>query len=96
MSHLQCFLLVVTAGIVTHNVCIMFDCGSIVCGSDDRKNMRIPMQCVANDDMEHADFKVKHRKIDNRDIEPCTQALHVGCARWGNPSCEFKQVFYCE
>ena len=54
------------------------------------------MQCVANDDMEHADFKVKHRNIDNRDTEPCTQALHVGCARWGNPSCGVKQVFYCE
>ena len=50
----------------------------IECGLDDRKSMRIPVQCVANNPDEYSEHKSKHDKD-----EPCMQAHHVGCARWG-------------
>ena len=67
----------------------------IECGLPDnsKKSMRIPLQCVANDDDEFDDFKIRHSARGN-DVTPCTQALHVGCARWGNPSSKVRQCFY--
>jgi hypothetical protein len=50
----------------------------VECGLDDRKSMRIPVQCVANNPDEYSEHKSKHDKD-----EPCMQAHHVGCARWG-------------
>ncbi len=67
----------------------------IVCGlpDDSKKSMRIPLQCVANDDEEFKEFKVG-RLARSNDVTPCTQALHIGCARWGNPSSKVRQCFY--
>jgi hypothetical protein len=65
------------------------ECGLV----DDDKTMRIPLQCVANDPDEFSEHKDKHRERNN-DVHPCTQALHVGCARWGDPSCSVRKCYY--
>lgn len=65
------------------------ECGLV----DDNKTMRIPLQCVANDPDEFLVHKDKHRERNN-DVQPCTQALHVGCARWGDPSCPVRKCYY--
>lgn len=65
-----------------HNKCIE-------CGLDDNKSMRIAVQCVANDPDEYEEHSQKHK-----DIDPCTQALHVGCARWGAPSSALRKCYY--
>lgn len=63
----------------------------VECKSDDRKSMRIPVQCVAN----HPSEYIGHKKIHGEE-DPCKAALHVGCARWGfrgkQPTVE--QVYY--
>ena len=66
----------------------------IECGlKDDGKSMRIPLQCVANDQTEYAEHRKKHRERNN-DIAPCTQALHVGCARWADESTSLRKCYY--
>jgi len=66
----------------------------IECGLLDHKNsMRIPLQCVANDADEYREHKHKHR-LRNNDSHPCTQALHVGCARWKDPSSKVRKCYY--
>jgi len=65
-----------------HNKCIE-------CGLDDKRSMRIAVQCVANDPDEFEHFRDKHR-----DKAPCTQSLHVGCARWGAPSSTLRKCYY--
>ena len=66
----------------------------IECGlADDKKSMRIPLQCVANDKGEYSRHRTKHRERCN-DMTPCTQALHVGCARWGNPSSKVRKCYF--
>jgi len=63
----------------------------IECGSDDKKSLRIPVQCVANDSNEFSEHKTKHNKD-----EPCKQALHVGCARWayGGKQSTVQKVYF--
>jgi len=56
-----------------------------ICGKHETtagRNLRVPLQCCAGDDEEYPEFKKHHRDIG----EPCTQALHVGCAAWGFPN----------
>jgi hypothetical protein len=68
----------------------------IECGlADDKKSLRIPLQCVANDPDEFSEHKNKHRERNN-DVAPCTQALHVGCARWGgsDPLSSVRKCYY--
>ncbi|VEU38627.1 unnamed protein product [Pseudo-nitzschia multistriata] len=66
----------------------------IECGLlDHRNSMRIPLQCVANDPDEYFEHKDKHR-LRNDDVRPCTQALHVGCARWKDKSTTVRKCFY--
>lgn len=65
------------------------ECGLI----DDKKSMRIPVQCVANDPDEYMEHREKHKER-NGDVELCTQALHVGCARWGGLSTLRKCYFF--
>lgn len=65
------------------------ECGLV----DDKKSLRIPLQCVANDPDEFSEHKNKHRERNN-DTAPCTQALHVGCARWGDPSSSVRKCYY--
>lgn len=52
-----------------------------ICGHHDKsagRNLRVPLQCCAGDDEEYEEFKQFHLQIG----EPCTQAMHVGCAMW--------------
>ena len=65
------------------------ECGLV----DDEKTMRIPLQCVANDEDEYWEHKDKHRERNN-DTAPCTQALHVGCARWGDASSLVRKCYF--
>jgi hypothetical protein len=65
------------------------ECGLV----DDDKTMRIPLQCVANDPDEFSEHKDKHMERNN-DVKPCTQALHIGCARWGDPSSSVRKCYY--
>lgn len=54
----------------------------IICGEHDKsggKDLRVPIQCCAGDDDEYKEFKKFHEKL----REPCSQAMHVGCAMWG-------------
>ncbi len=70
------------------------DLKCIECGlTDDKKSMRIPVQCVANDPDEYAEHTNKHMER-NDDVEPCTQALHVGCARWGDLSSTLRKCYF--
>ena len=70
------------------------DLKCIECGlMDDKKSMRIPVQCVANDPDEFMEHKKKHMERNN-DVEPCTQALHVGCARWGDLSSTLRKCYF--
>lgn len=43
------------------------------------RNLRVPLQCCAGDEDEFPEFKKYHETIG----DPCTQAMHVGCAMWG-------------
>ena len=66
-----------------------------VCGTDDApdKCLRIPIQCCANEDDEHPEFRGRHPSL--RDDETCTVALHVGCAKWGsNNRRKAKRVYF--
>mmetsp|Transcript_8331 Transcript_8331/g.20586 ORF Transcript_8331/g.20586 Transcript_8331/m.20586 type:complete len:660 (+) Transcript_8331:42-2021(+) len=65
------------------------ECGLV----DDKHSMRIPVQCVANDPDEYFEYKDKHR-LRNNDVQPCTQALHVGCARWKDGSSMVRKCYY--
>eukprot|EP00578_Thalassiosira_sp_NH16_P022614 CAMPEP_0181094990 /NCGR_PEP_ID=MMETSP1071-20121207/10287_1 /TAXON_ID=35127 /ORGANISM="Thalassiosira sp., Strain NH16" /LENGTH=669 /DNA_ID=CAMNT_0023177355 /DNA_START=1 /DNA_END=2011 /DNA_ORIENTATION=+ len=49
-----------------------------ICGKKD-KILKFPIQCQAGDEEEYGEWKDRH----HRDTEPCTMAMHVGCARWG-------------
>ena len=56
-----------------------------ICGQHETlagRNLRVPLQCCAGDDDEYPEFKKRHV---NAIGDPCTQALHVGCAAWGFP-----------
>lgn len=64
-----------------------------ICGANDKpkKVLRIAIQCTANNQDEHNDFKETH--VEMKDGMPCMAAMHVGCARWGpNPS-HYRQVW---
>ena len=67
----------------------------IFCGNDDKKSLRIPVQCVVNDEKPHAEYfefkewRQNHAKqhaesgfCEDREAV-CSVAMHVGCARWG-------------
>eukprot|EP00581_Thalassiosira_minuscula_P008831 CAMPEP_0183705912 /NCGR_PEP_ID=MMETSP0737-20130205/2877_1 /TAXON_ID=385413 /ORGANISM="Thalassiosira miniscula, Strain CCMP1093" /LENGTH=875 /DNA_ID=CAMNT_0025933179 /DNA_START=62 /DNA_END=2689 /DNA_ORIENTATION=- len=53
-----------------------------VCGKVDKK-YRIPVQCIAGEDGEYKRFKERHSRG-----TVCFMAMHVGCARWGEPGKE--------
>ena len=53
-----------------------------ICGHNEKtagRDFRVPLQCCAGDEDEFMEFKKHHMNIG----EPCTQAMHVGCAMWG-------------
>lgn len=70
-----------------------------ICGKSDKRedfvgqymNLRIPVQCKANERDERNELKKKHG-----DKETCFQAFHVGCAKWGgsNPHNLRRVYFY--
>lgn len=57
---------------------------------DSSKNcLRIPVQCNVGDPCEFEEFKKYHAKSKKRERsgeanDGCTEAMHVGCARWGS------------
>jgi len=53
-----------------------------ICGEDDSvpSSFRIPLQCSANDESEHSEFKGKHKGLT---CDTCYVPMHVGCAIWG-------------
>ncbi|KAL7531104.1 hypothetical protein ACHAWF_003632 [Thalassiosira exigua] len=67
-----------------------------ICKKQDDKggSLRIPVQCAALDCDELGEFKGFHKKLSKKkrkrtekgeaDHSGCTEAMHVGCARWGN------------
>jgi len=64
-----------------------------ICGKDDKKSLRIPIQCIVDEDGENEYFEFKEwRKncpnqysesefLEQRGVN-CTVVMHVGCARW--------------
>ena len=51
----------------------------MICNSNDKHSLRIPVQCKAYDKEEFKEFKKCHKKQKGA---ICTTAMHVGCARW--------------
>lgn len=63
------------------------------CRSDDTDPncLRIPLQCVAASDYEfdwYASGRIQKKGILHPDLKDrtCVRAIHVGCARWGQPN----------
>ncbi|KAL3785649.1 hypothetical protein ACHAWO_012450 [Cyclotella atomus] len=67
-----------------------------VCGQDDKKSLRIPVQCIVNEvwdrkhsrspekQFEFSEFKEWRRNCpEYNPNDVCTVGMHVGCARWG-------------
>ncbi len=48
-----------------------------------RNCLRIPVQCNVGDQCEFEEFRKYHAKTKKSAGDGCTEAMHVGCARWG-------------
>ena len=65
----------------------------VVCQKTSKSTIKIPVQCCAGDDTEFAAFRKFHIQLKKKrerakitgsnEGTQCTQAMHVGCARWG-------------
>ena len=63
-----------------------------VCGSNDKGKhcLRVPLQCSAGNENQYKDHQQLHGLMDR----PCTQAMHVGCARWGKRNTSQRFYFF--
>ena len=59
------------------------------CGKKDN-SLRIPIQCTAGDPGEYAPFHEKHQGL----AISCTQAMHVGCAKWGRERGPHRRIYF--